>query len=204
MAGLSTMLKPIARLKKLLLNRPRGLKRLGKDTWVMRPWRFEGPSCIEIGSNTNIMATSNICAVKEYEGKQYSPTLQIGNGVYIGHYVFITAIRDVRIGDHCSFSEHVYVTDFFHRFDPEKGPIMKQDLISKGPVSIGSNCFLGYRVAVMPGVTLGDWCIVGANSVVTRSFPSYSMIAGAPAKLVKIYSHEAGEWITPPRIEAVR
>ncbi len=67
-------------------------------------------------------------------------------------------------------SEQVYITDLSHGLQPDRGPIMKQPLESKGPVRIGPRCFLGYRTAIMPGVTLGESCVVGANSVVTRSF----------------------------------
>jgi lipopolysaccharide O-acetyltransferase len=72
---------------------------------------------------------------------------------------------------------------------------MQQALISKGPVTIGRRCFLGFRVAVMPGVTLGEHCVVGANSTVTRSFPAYSMIGGSPARLLKTYSLETHQWM---------
>jgi acetyltransferase-like isoleucine patch superfamily enzyme len=73
---------------------------------------------------------------------------------------------------------------------------MEQSLISKGPVVIGRSCFLGFRVAVMPGVTLGEHCVVGANSTVTRSFPAYSMIGGSPARILKRYSQTLGRWVS--------
>ncbi|QMV19112.1 acyltransferase [Granulicella sp. 5B5] len=184
----------LVKVKRFLLNRPHGLKKLGKDALVVRPWRFQGRSHVEIGSGSAIMPGCNICAVDQYAGKSYDPSLSIGNSVYIGHYAFIAALDSIVIGDGSALSEHVYITDFFHGFEPDKGFIMEQDLVSKGPVKIGKNCFLGYRVAVMPNVTLGDWCVVGANSVVTKSFPPYSMIAGSPARLIKRYSVERRSW----------
>lgn len=172
-----------------------GLKHLGADSWVIRPRRIQGRKYTEIGSNSVVLSGSNICAIADYEGNTYSPSISIGDHVYIGHHVWITAIGSISIGNGCVFSEHVYVTDFFHGFSPERGLIMQQGLETKGGVCIGANCFLGFRVAVMPGVVLGDWCIVGANSVVTRSFPPYSMIAGSPARLIKVYSHEQRRWV---------
>jgi len=113
----------------------------------------------------------------------------------IGHYSFFTPAREISIGDGCVLSGHVYISDENHGFDPKAGPILKQPLESKGPVRIGNNCFLGYRVAILPGVTLGEHCVVGANSTVTRSFPAYCMLAGSPAQVIKRYSHELGEWV---------
>lgn len=58
---------------------------------------------------------------------------------------------------------------------------------SKGSVVIGNNVWLGDNVIVLPGVTIGDGVIVGANSVVTKNIPSYSVAVGNPAKVVKSF-----------------
>jgi acetyltransferase-like isoleucine patch superfamily enzyme len=129
-----------------------------------------------------------------------SPTsraLRSGMTFYIGALAYLTAIDRISIGDGCVLSDYVYITDEVHGNDPRAGLIMQQPLTSKGPVIIGSGCFLGFRVAVMPGVTLGEHCLVGANSTVTRSFPAYSMIGGSPARLLKRFSLDAGEWVVP-------
>ncbi|WP_345934273.1 acyltransferase [Granulicella sp. WH15] len=73
---------------------------------------------------------------------------------------------------------------------------MKQALESKGPIRIGRNCFLGYRAAVLPGVTLGEGCVVGINAVVTRSFPAHSMLAGVPAKVIRTFDHSTQTWVS--------
>jgi lipopolysaccharide O-acetyltransferase len=72
--------------------------------------------------------------------------------------------------------------------------LVRQPLISKGPVKIGPSCFLGYRVAVLPGVSLGAHCVVGAHSVVTRSFPPYSMLAGVPARIIRRFNPSNNVW----------
>jgi acetyltransferase-like isoleucine patch superfamily enzyme len=67
---------------------------------------------------------------------------------------------------------------------PNQAPVSSG--LTKGrPVSIGDKCFLGCNVVIMPGVELGDNCVVGANSVVTKSFEAGSVVAGAPAKLLR-------------------
>jgi acetyltransferase-like isoleucine patch superfamily enzyme len=126
---------------------------------------------------------------------RYSPSLKIGARTQIGRYSCITCINRIEIGADCLFSEYVYISDHSHGFTPGDGPPARQALHSRGPVVIGDNCFIGYRGVVLPGVTLGENCVVGANSVVTRSFPAYSMVGGVPARLIKRFSREDNQWV---------
>jgi acetyltransferase-like isoleucine patch superfamily enzyme len=152
------------------------------------------PKTLFIGENTGIYPDAYICLTTHWAGLTYHPQIKIGNDIYIGRHVYLSAIDLIEIGDGCVLSEYVYITDHMHGFHPKHGPIMEQPLQSRGPVHMGRNCFLGFRVSIMPGVTLGDHCVVGANSVVTRSFPAYSMIAGCPAKMIKTFSFETETW----------
>ncbi|WP_109488722.1 acyltransferase [Occallatibacter savannae] len=143
-----------------------------------------------------------IDAILAYGGQQFHPSIEIGDDVYIGRHVYLTACDRIVISTGCVLSEHVYISDSAHGIDPQQGLIMKQPLKSES-VYLGPNCFVGYRAVILPGVSLGEWCIVGANSVVTRSFPAFSMIAGAPAQLIKVYAHDQGQWVVPAASERV-
>jgi acetyltransferase-like isoleucine patch superfamily enzyme len=188
----------LVRIKReVMLQRPSGLGSLGTRSFIQRPRILHGRRSIYIGQDTHIFSGGLISALSRYASRAYDPTIRIGNAVYIGRHVYLTAVQGITIEDDCVLSEHVYITDLNHGFDPRAGAIIQQDLESKGPVSIGRNCFLGYRAVVMPGVSLGEWCVVGANSVVTHSFPAYSMIGGAPARVIKVYSQRLGEWVRP-------
>jgi len=115
--------------------------------------------------------------------------------VRIGNFACITAVNRVRIRKGTLISEYFYASDHTHGFDPEDDlPPAQQPLESKGEVEIGEKCFIGYRVSILPGVKLGKRCVVGAHSVVTRSFPDYTMITGVPAKAIKKYSFERKDW----------
>ena len=181
---------------KCTLYRPHGVT-FGRDAFIYRPATILGASCITLGDQSIILPHAYLNAVERYAGVRHAPKISIGNGVYIGRHVYFVAANQIIIGDGSVLSEHVYITDLMHGLHPDAGPIMEQPLESKGPVHIGPRCFLGYRASVMPGVTLGEHCVVGANSVVTRSFGPFSMVAGVPARLIKTYSPESKRWQEP-------
>lgn len=175
---------------------PRGI-RIGDQTIIERPHRIYAPQCIRIGMRTHIGHDALIQPIVNAAGVDYVPTITIGNDVYIGPNVYLAAMSNISIGDGSVLSESVYINDASHGIDPKAGMIMQQPLVHRGDIRIGQHCFLGLRSAIMPGVTLGDYCVVGINSVVTKSFPPYSMVAGAPARLIKIYSTTSCRWEIP-------
>jgi acetyltransferase-like isoleucine patch superfamily enzyme len=186
------------RLKILLHPPPIGVGCWGAESLVLRPRRIRGARCMEIGSGVTVDRNGWIAAYESYHGTRYMPRIRIGDGVTIGRYFCLTAINRVEIGANCLFSEYIYISDHFHGSDPFGGPLVQQALETKGPVLIGDGTFLGYRACVLPGVSLGKHCVVGANAVVTRSFPDFSMLVGTPARLIKRYVVGKKKW------EAVR
>jgi len=110
--------------------------------------------------------------------------IQIGSGTAVGNDFVITANASIEIGRDCLLSYRVSVMDHSHISGPGIAPVRSG--ISDGKqVIIGDKCFLGCNVVIMPGVILGENCVVGANSVVTKSFEAGSVVAGAPAKLLR-------------------
>lgn len=168
---------------------------LGEGSQILSLRKVNGPQYIKIGKGTFVGNYAWLGAYDEYAGIKYTPRLIIGDHVNIGDFVCITCIGELVIHDGCLFSEYVYISDHVHGFDPRAGRPDQQPLMSKGNVEIGENSFLGYRAVILPGVKLGKHCVVGANSVVTHSFPDYSMVAGVPAKLIKTFSFENNTWM---------
>ncbi|KDN53960.1 DapH/DapD/GlmU-related protein [Flavobacterium seoulense] len=124
----------------------------------------------------------------------------IGENVQINDYVHIGAVGSITIGDNVLMASKIYISDHNHgSYDelisdhPMSIP-MDRKAICK-PVVIGDNVWLGESVCVLPGVTIGEGCVVGALSVVTKSIPPYSIAVGSPAKVVKKYDFEINKWI---------
>lgn len=111
--------------------------------------------------------------------------VRIGAGSFLNIGVMVAAMELVEIGDHCMLANGCFVSDANHRFDDPDKPITWQGFSTKGPTRIGDNVWLGANVVVTSGVTIGERCVIGANSVVTHDIPAFSIAAGAPARVVR-------------------
>jgi acetyltransferase-like isoleucine patch superfamily enzyme len=111
--------------------------------------------------------------------------ITIGEGTFLNLNVMVAAMELVEIGSHCMFANGCFVTDASHRFDDPDRPITWQGFSSKGPTRIGDNVWCGAHVVVTSGVTIGERCVIGANSVVTDDIPAYSIAAGVPARVLR-------------------
>jgi acetyltransferase-like isoleucine patch superfamily enzyme len=192
-------MKLIKRLKgyaRHLLYHPRGME-IGATSVIRFPRRIVNPQRISVGSDTRIYGGVRLEAYDSYAGVELNSHLIIGNDVYIGYNTTICAVGRIEIGDGCVLSDNVFIEDGDHGFDPSGPAIMRQPLVTKGPITIGKRCFIGNGAAIVSNVALGDFCVVGARAVVTKSFPAYSMVAGAPAKLIKVYDRDRREWVAP-------
>jgi acetyltransferase-like isoleucine patch superfamily enzyme len=111
--------------------------------------------------------------------------VRIGGGTFLNQGVMIAAVELVEIGEHCMLANGCLVTDGAHRFDDPDRPVPWQGFTTKGPTRLGANVWLGANVVVTSGVTIGERCVIGANSVVTRDIPAFSVAAGSPAKVLR-------------------
>ena len=116
--------------------------------------------------------------------------IRIGSGTFLNLGVMVAALALVEIGDHCMFANGCFVTDADHRVDDLRRPITWQGFTTRGPTRIADNVWCGANVVVTGGVTIGERCVIGANSVVTRNVPAFSIAAGAPARVVRTIDHD--------------
>lgn len=92
------------------------------------------------------------------------------------------------------FAGYVHITDHSHGYEDITQPILKQKLISKGPVIIEDDCWIGFGSEILSGVHIGKHSIIAAHAVVTKNVPAYSIVAGNPARIVKKYNFETKKW----------
>jgi acetyltransferase-like isoleucine patch superfamily enzyme len=113
--------------------------------------------------------------------------VRIGSGCFLNLGVMVAAMELVEIGDHCMFANGCFVSDAQHRFDDPSRPVTWQGFSTKGPTRIGDNVWCGVHVVIAGGVTVGERCVIGANSVVTKDLPAYSIAVGSPARVLRTW-----------------
>lgn len=159
--------------------------------FINYPIASSGEDNISIGKNSVIGKFSHITAWSSYKdggNNRYKPTIIIGNNCHIGEYNHITSITNITIGNNVLTGRNVLITDHSHGDrDDLTLPPKKRPLKTKGGISIGNNVWIGDKVVILSGVTIGDGAIIGANSVVTKNVQELSVVAGIPAKLIKSY-----------------
>ena len=116
--------------------------------------------------------------------------VRIGAGTMLNLDVMVAALGLVEIGENCMFANGCVITDANHRYDDPVRPVPWQGFKTKGPTRIGDNVWCGAHVVITSGVTIGERCVIGANSVVATDIPSHSVAAGAPAKVIRTINYE--------------
>ena len=160
----------------------------GDDILIHSPAFIKGSRYITIGNNFSSLDSLRLECWDLFENKTFIPDLIIGNNVIMNRNVHIACINKVIIGNNVLFASNIFISDHKHGYIDKRDlgiSPAKRLLITNGPVIIEDNVWIGENVAIMPNVRIGVGCIIGANSVVTKSFPANSFLAGVPAKLIK-------------------
>lgn len=165
----------------------RCFKSFGKNSIIGKPSLLQGTNAISIGDGCSIKEDVSI---RCYNNLEKSSQIIIGNGVGISAFSNITCTNKIVIGDGVRIGRMVLITDNSHGNNDTIAelniPVLERQVVSKGPVVIGKNVWIGERACILPNVTVGDGAIIAANAVVTKDVPPYSVVGGCPAKVLKI------------------
>lgn len=142
------------------------------------------------------LTLGRFCRV-ELEGK--TKTLTIGRNCEFGDFTHIVALKSVIIGDNVLIASKCFISDTDHGIykgeiqDSPNVPPNERKLTSK-PTEIGNNVWIGENAVILSGTYIANGCVIGANSVVRGNFDKVGIIAGNPAKYIKLYNLETERW----------
>ena len=169
------------------------------STRIVRfPIDIRGKKFMDFGRK---LTTGYYCRLEAYPiGNNNSKVLKFGDNVQINDFVHIAAAKNVEIGNNVLIASKIFISDICHgeyadienMSDPNEHPNNRK--LSAKPVIIHDDVWIGEMVSILPGVEIGKGSIIGANSVVTKSIPEYSIAAGNPAKVIKQYNFNKKQW----------
>lgn len=165
----------------------------GRRSCIYRPLFVIGKKHIRLGDKVFIRNGARIECVAKWGNEKYSPAISIGSGTVIEQFAHIISAGKLTIGEGCVISSNVFISNVEHSFECVDKSVMEQPLIVKD-VEIGKHCFIGTGAKILAGSRIGDHVIIGAGSVVKGDVPSYSVIAGVPARIIKKYNFETKQW----------
>lgn len=176
------------------------VSKIGRSVRIEPQVKLVNAFCLELGNKARLesyvrirnIGPNRICVgdqailnhgvqIKLHSGSAGS--IEIGNRTAIGPYSILSG-RHIKIGDDCLIAPHVGIFASSHVFTDTNRKIREQGQEYKG-VIIEDDCWLGSGVKVLDGVTIGQGSIIGANAVVTKNIPPYSIAVGIPARIVK-------------------
>jgi acetyltransferase-like isoleucine patch superfamily enzyme len=202
---ISTILleKGFAAIRGLLFIKP-FLKKSNGIIFAAKGAKIQFGHKITVGSGFNLMEYASLNALS-YEGveignnftlgkyafiectgvlRNVGNSLKIGNNVGINHYCFIGVRGNITIGDNVIFGPRVNIFSENHIFNNLDIPIKNQGVEKKDTI-IRNDVWIGANVSIMPGIKIGNGCVIAAGSVVTKDIPDFSVAAGVPAKIIK-------------------
>lgn len=140
------------------------------------------PKAISIGKRVKIRKGARLEAVGPWDGQK--PKLVIGDDTSINLYFHCGAAESVTIGSNVLIAGRVYISDHDHQYDHPHYSARQCEGFKTAPVVIEDGVWLGEGSVILKGVTIGKRAVVGANAVVTKDVPPFTIVGGVPAKVI--------------------
>ncbi|HEL2326072.1 TPA: acyltransferase [Streptococcus suis] len=162
-------------------------KSVGKNSYLGPTVATHGLKGVSIGNRVRIYPGARM---ETHNGGE----IIIGDNCAIAQNFHVTSTNGtLDIGANTTILGNVFITNIDHEYQEIGKPILEQPY-KYSETQIGENCFIGFGASIQAGTVLGKQCIVGTNAVVRGTYPDYSVIVGVPAKAIKRYNEETGDW----------
>lgn len=159
--------------------------RFGAGSRLALPVHIVGADRISLGSGIYVGPGSSLHALTP------EARIVLGDGVRITGGCFISAVRQVTIGNKVLLAKNVHIADHMHKYSQTGVAVMDQGVDKVAPVIIEDGAWIAQGVVICPGVTIGRGAVIGANSIVNSNIESYCVAAGSPARIVKRFAAPA-------------
>jgi acetyltransferase-like isoleucine patch superfamily enzyme len=165
----------------------------GKDVYIESGVVINRPRFVHLGDHVRIKRNTSI-NLHPKDKKSKEGILFVGNDVIISEGCIISACNRIVIEDHVGISPYVMIIDNSRKPGDISRP-SKEQPIQAGTVHIGADTWIAYNACILPNVTIGKHCIIGALSVVNRDIPPYSVAVGSPIRVVKRFDFDTRKWV---------
>lgn len=157
------------------------------STSIGRNVSFKGVDDIHLSSNICFNQGCIIETWRRFKNYNFDSSIIIGDNCSFGEFTHITSCNKVLIGRNVLIGRFVLITDNSHGsfFDDLNIPPRDRTLYSKGPVIIKDNVWIGDKVSILSGVSIGENSIIATGAIVTKDVPANCIVAGCPAKIIK-------------------
>ena len=163
----------------------------GDRSVLVRPRVIKGGRKIAIGARVLIYPDASLSVEREAWDVE-GPRLTLADGVVLQSNVTITCAERIELAPSAAIGANTLISDNDHTIDGTAESILGNPIVS-APLRIGRGVWVGNNCAIVKGAQIGDFCVIGANSVVRSEIPPYSIAVGAPARVVGQVPHPDAE-----------
>jgi acetyltransferase-like isoleucine patch superfamily enzyme len=167
-------------------------RRFPKSSFIGSKVQFFGLKNISIGERCTI-GDGSVFTINDRS--VVAKTLIIGDNTYIGRSNFFAVGKTIDIGPYCMFGNNCSIMCSDHKFDDPLMPYAMSGITLDKDIKIGANCWLGINVSIIGKVNIGHGCIIGANTVVTKDIPPFSIVVGNPFRVIKRFDFDNKRWV---------
>ena len=170
---------------------------IGRDFWAHYSCEIARPLTRNVKIGDSVRLDRDVWLNIPFDPGHNHPVIEIADGCRIGRRCMISAMNSIHIEPNVVLSPSILVMDHNHAFEDITIPIRDQGITKGGTIRIEEGCWIGLGATIVCSqgdLIIGKNSVVGANSVLTRSVPPCSVVAGNPARIVKQFDSSTGEW----------